>query len=122
MDNIVCELFDDPLVIQGRFEDITRAVRVGKHPQTIITSTPKSHKFFWDFQAEIDKNNPNYRMTVGTMFDNPFLPQSFIDAQLAKYHDSPRGRQELYGELITENPEAMFRMAWINDNRFVMQD
>lgn len=105
--------------IQERFEDITRAVRVGKVPQTIITSTPKSHKFFWDFQDEVDKNNKNYKMTCGTMFDNPFLPQSFIESQIAKYGDSPRGRQELYGDLITENPEAMFRMQWINDNRFV---
>ena len=106
--------------IAERFEDIWRTVRVGTNPQTIITSTPKSHKFFWDFQEEIDKGNNRYQMQTGTMFDNPFLPKSFIDAQLNKYGNSPRGRQELYGELITENPEAMFRMQWINDNRFIM--
>jgi phage terminase large subunit-like protein len=105
--------------IAERFEDITRGVRSGPHPQTIITSTPKSHKFFWDFQEEIDKGNDIYQMQTGTMFDNPFLPKSFIDAQLAKYGNSPRGRQELYGDLITENPEALFKMQWINENRCI---
>jgi len=106
-----------PEKIQSNFEDIVRTVRVGAHPQTIITSTPMSHPFFWDFQKEIDNKNPNYKMTTGSMFDNPFLPKSFVNAQLAKYGKSAKGRQELYGDLITENPEALFQMPWINNNR-----
>jgi phage terminase large subunit-like protein len=103
--------------IKERFEDIARAVRVGKHPQIIITSTPKPHPFFFDFQEEIDKNNPYYKMKIGTMFDNPTLPQSYIDKELSKYGNTPRGRQELYGDLIFENPEALFKREWIDDHR-----
>lgn len=108
-----------PEKIKERFEDIVRTVRVGKHPQTIITSTPKPHPFFIDFQEEIDRGNPAYQMLVGTMFDNPTLPQSYIDEQLAKYGTTNRGKQELYGELITENPEALFNKLWINAARIV---
>jgi len=108
--------------IETRFEDITRAVRVGRNPQTLITSTPKSHKFFWDFQDQIDKGNTDYQLRRGTMFDNPHLTQSFLQAQLKKYGNSNRARQELYGELITENPEAVFSQSWIDNGRYTVKE
>ena len=107
--------------IELRYVNLTRAVRRGEYPQVIITSTPKSHKFFWDFQEKIDIGSKFHKIIRGTMFDNPFLPQSYIDAELDRVKDSPnRAEQEIYGKLITENPEAMFRMQWINDNRFII--
>lgn len=111
-----------PDKIKQRYEDLIRNVRAGIHPQIIITSTPKSHDFFLDFQEEIDKENPAYQMLVGTMFDNPFLPNSFVKTQLDKYGKTQRGRQEIYGELITEDPEAMFQREWIETNRIVDPD
>jgi phage terminase large subunit-like protein len=114
----ICQWADEqPEKIKTRFEDIARAVRVGTYPQIIITSTPKPHPFFFDFQDEIDKHNPFYRMLVGSMFDNPFLPEKYKQQQIEKYGNSPKGIQELYGGLITENPEALFRSNWINENR-----
>ena len=111
-----------PEKIEERYEHITRTVRVGKHPQTIITSTPKSHPFFIKFQEQIDRNNPDYQMCVGTMFDNPYLPQSYIDHQLETYGNTPRGRQEIYADLITEDPAALFKMEWIIKNRITSPD
>jgi phage terminase large subunit-like protein len=116
-----CDQISDKIDL--RYGNIIRGVRAGEFPQIIITSTPKSQKFFWDFQEKIDKNSKFHKIIRGTMFDNPFLPKSFVDAELDRVKDSPnKARQEVYGELITENPEAMFRSTWINENRFVNPD
>jgi phage terminase large subunit-like protein len=111
-----------PDKIKERFEDLTRAVRVGSHPQTIITSTPKPHPFFIDFKKEIEQNNKNYQLITGTMFDNPFLPKSYIDEQIKKYGCTTRGRQEIYGELLSENPNALWTYDMLDKVKISIED
>ena len=106
-----------PIKIKERFEDITRAVRVGKHPQTLITSTPKTHPFFLNFQDKIDNHNPAYRMLQGSMLDNPFLSEDYKQLQINEYGHNARGRQEIYGDLITEAQGAFFSHKLIDDHR-----
>lgn len=106
-----------PKKIQERFEDISRAVRVGKHPQVIITSTPKNHPFFVDFQAKIDGYHSAYRMIQGSMFDNPALSQGYKDNQVALYAHNARGKQEIYGDLLTETPGAYWTHPLIDAQR-----
>lgn len=99
-----------PEKIQERFQHICRAVRAGKHPQVIITSTPKNHPFFVDFQKKIDEGNPNYKMIQGSILDNPNLPKSYVNEQIANCYTTA-DRMELFGDLITETPGAF----WTHD-------
>jgi phage terminase large subunit-like protein len=100
-----------PEKIQERFEDITRAVRVGEYPQTLITSTPKNHPFFCDFEDNVLSGNPAYVMVQGSMLDNPTLPRSYIDHQIKK--SGNRARQEIYGDLIRDAQGAYWTNARI---------
>ena len=99
------------------WEDLTRALRVGKHPQALITSTPVPDAFFIDFEKEVAAGNTEYAMRQGSMFDNPFLPKSFINHQLKKYGNTRRGRQELYGHLLKDVPGAFWSEDLIERQR-----
>lgn len=114
----ICVWADNqPEKIKERFEDIARAVRVGKHPQVIITSTPKTHPFFLDFQDQVDSGNGNYRMVQGGILDNPTLPDSYVQEQISRYGKDSRGRQELYGDLIRDTPGAFWNHDLIDETR-----
>jgi phage terminase large subunit-like protein len=106
-----------PDKIKERFDDIDRTVRVGLHPQVLITSTPKNHPFFTAFQEEIDKCNPLYRLVIGSTFDNPTLPQAYLDAQRAKCTNSVRDRMELYGDLILDTEGAFWTHETIDKHK-----
>jgi phage terminase large subunit-like protein len=106
-----------PDKIKERFDDITRAVRKGKHPQTIITSTPKNHPFFTWFQKNIDGYNQNFKLVQGSMLENPTLSQAYKDNQIALYAHNSKGRQELFGDLITDTEGAFWNHKEIDDLR-----
>lgn len=109
--------------IRIRFDSVDTAVSVGKHPQTIITSTPRSFQLFFDFQQQIEAGNKNYIILTGTMFDNPYLSDGFRQKELDKYKDDPaRLKQEIYGELVFEDPAALFQMSWIDKARIIHPD
>jgi phage terminase large subunit-like protein len=111
-----------PEKVQERFDLIDMSVRVGKNPQTIITSTPKPFPIFITYEKKC-RDNPNvYQMSTGTMFDNPFLPKSFLDAQIEKHGSTRLGRQEIYGELLTDQPGALWNNKILDDCRIEPSD
>ena len=73
------------------------AVRVGKNPQTIITTTPKPFPLIqeWKIKAETFETI-EYKLVL---VNNPFLPKSYKDAMIDQYDGTRLGRQELWGEL-----------------------
>lgn len=116
----ICNWNTDEEKVQVIFDSIDTAVSEGKHPQTLITSTPKPFKFFFDFQEQIDLNNQNYNIILSTMFDNPTLSKGYIEKELKKYgKDKMRLAQEVYGDLCYQNPSALFNQEWIDNNRIV---
>lgn len=106
--------------VKETFETADYAVRVGQNPQTLITSTPKPFPLFIKWQQKIDEGNPLYKMYTGTMFDNPFLSNSYKQAMVDEYGNSRHGRQELYGELLTEVEGAAWTQKMIEDGRITM--
>jgi phage terminase large subunit-like protein len=106
-----------PDKIKERYDDIVRSVRVGNHPQTIITSTPKNHPFFTIFQNYIDKNHHNYRLMVGSLLDNPTLSDEYILSQIEEHGQTIRGSQELFGDLLTDTPGAYWTRQQLQECR-----
>jgi len=52
------------------------------------------------------------------MFDNPFLGRDYLRDETRKYvRGSRRWREEVLGEVFDENAGALWRQAWIDDNR-----
>jgi phage terminase large subunit-like protein len=85
-------------------------LRLG-NPKAIITTTPKPNKLI----LELIKD-PNTTITTGSTFDNrENLAPIFLQQIITKYEGTRLGRQELYAELLTDNPEALWTHTLIQN-------
>lgn len=88
-------------------------LRLGKNPQAIITTTPRPVKVIKDLMAD-----PATAVTRGSTEENrENLAPAFFDAVISKYEGTRIGRQELYAELLEDNPNALFRREDIDAHR-----
>lgn len=98
------------------------AVRIGKNPQTLITSTPKPFDLFFKWEDKAKQGNPLYKMYTGTMFDNPFLSDTYKQAMVDEYGKGAHGRQELYGIINRDIDGAAWKQSLIDDHRITIAD
>jgi phage terminase large subunit-like protein len=90
------------------------ALRIG-NPQTIITTTPRPTKLIREFMARTDGS---VVVTRGSTFDNSANLSPAALAELRQRYDGTRiGRQELYGEVLTDTPGALWSLASIENAR-----
>jgi phage terminase large subunit-like protein len=88
-------------------------LRLGKHPRFLVTTTPKPTRIVRELVG--DENNV---VTRGSTYDNRAnLAPTFFEKITAKYEGSRLGRQELNGEILDDNPNALFNRANIDENR-----
>lgn len=79
-------------------------LRLGKHPQTCVTTTPKPTKLVRDIMK-----NPKTVITYGSTFDNSAnLAATYIEAVKSQYEGTRLGRQELYAEVLDEASGALW--------------
>lgn len=79
-------------------------LRLGKHPQTCITTTPKPTKLIRDIIK-----NPKTVVTSGSTFDNSAnLADTYLNSVKAEYEGTRLGRQELYAEILDEASGALW--------------
>lgn len=94
-------------------------LRSGPHPRWIGSTTPKPRMLIKSL------SNGEHRNTVVTrasMYDNPHLPQEIRDALEERYASTQLGRQELLGQLIDEDENALWTHAAIDAARFDPED
>jgi phage terminase large subunit-like protein len=78
-------------------------LRLGDHPHTIASTTPRSTVAYRRVRA-----SKGTVFTRGTMFDNPHNPADWVASMRERYEGTRIGRQELFGELLTESePDAV---------------
>lgn len=88
-------------------------LRLGLHPQAILTTTPRPTRLIREIMAD-----PACVVTNGSTYDNRAnLAPSFFSAVLAKYEGTRLGRQEIAGEVLDDNPGALFKRADIDKVR-----
>ena len=79
-------------------------LRLGKHPQVCITTTPKPTKLIRDIIK-----NPKTVVTSGSTFDNSAnLADTNLNAVKSEYEGTRIGRQELYAEILDEASGALW--------------
>lgn len=79
-------------------------LRLGKHPQTCVTTTPKPTKLVRD----IMKNSKTV-VTYGSTFDNSAnLAATYLQSVKDMYDGTRLGRQELYAEVLDEASGALW--------------
>jgi predicted phage terminase large subunit-like protein len=107
-------LWADELALWKResYDQATFGVRLGEHPKIIATTTPKAARWVRALEGE-----DGTVLTHGTMYDNPALAPSAVEALERRYGGTRLGRQELLGEYIEEMEGALWRIEWIDNQR-----
>jgi predicted phage terminase large subunit-like protein len=97
------------------FDQAQFGLRLGIHPQTIITTTPRPIKII---RSLVARDDGSVKVTRGSTFDNAknLAPQALIELQL-RYAGTRMGRQELYGEILDDTEGALWTRQMIEDAR-----
>lgn len=89
------------------------ALRLGSHPQTVVTTTPRPTKLIKGLLAQ-----ENVVVVRGSTFENAnnLAPSALAELQL-KYEGTRLGRQELYGEIVDEVDGALWNRETLEEAR-----
>jgi len=95
------------------FDQLQFGLRLGTHPQVIVTTTPRPTKIV----KEILKD-PETIVTRGSTYENKDnLAASTLVTLQNKYENTRLGRQELFGEILDDNPGALWTRVGIEGAR-----
>jgi phage terminase large subunit-like protein len=88
-------------------------LRLGQHPKTVITTTPRPTKIIKELIAD-----ESTFVTRGSTFDNRLnlAPAALAEFE-RKYAGTRLGQQELFGAILDDNPGALWTRALIDDAR-----
>jgi phage terminase large subunit-like protein len=89
------------------------ALRLGENPVAVITTTPRPIPLLK--RLILDKGTITTRAT--TFANSGNLAKPFLEEIVARYGGTRLGRQELNGELITDDPNALFQREVIEQHR-----
>jgi len=94
---------------QETWDNALMGLRMGKHPQAIITTTPRPIQILKD----IIKDEDNH-ITSGSTFENKAnLSAVFFKKVVSRYDGTRLGRQELYAELLEDIEGALWTQKMI---------
>jgi len=85
-------------------------LRLGTRPRVVATTTPRMVPLMRTIQA-----SPGVIVTRGKTLDNAAnLAPSFLSGLMARYEGTRLGRQELEGEDLDDNPDALWQREGID--------
>lgn len=95
------------------YEGLEPAGRLGPCPQGLITTSPTPIKVL----RELVRSGRNVVRGASTYANRANLPAAFIEAMRAKYEGTRLGRQEIEGQILDDNPAALWDMETISAHR-----
>jgi len=99
--------------LQETWDMLQFGLRLGDNPRTIVTTTPRPVKLLKQLLADVGT-----LITKASTHDNAgFLAPSFIGEIERQYGGTRLGRQEISGEMIEDNPDALFQRELIEEMR-----
>jgi len=98
---------------QDTWDMMSFGLRLGRNPRWLITTTPRPSKLLKSIMARDD-----VVVTTGSTFDNEAnLAPLFIEAIKRRYEGTRLGWQEMYAELLSDTPGALWLQDWIDRDR-----
>jgi phage terminase large subunit-like protein len=98
---------------QETWDNLEFGLRTGSNPQVICTTTPRPIKIIKDLIA--DKRTVETRGNTLDNADN--LNANYLERVVSKYQGTRLGRQELNGDILDDNPDALWKRADIDNYR-----
>lgn len=106
--------------LQETWDMAMMGLRLGVHPQSLITTTPRPVPLLKELVQRYQDGDDTVALTKGSTFDNSAnLAGSTLRALLERYDGTHLGRQELYAELISDAPGALWSRANLDETRFM---
>ena len=109
-----------PTTEDSTWSNLVMTMRLGKHPQVVITTTPRPCLVLTgtrDRPQDGLLHNPNTVITTGSTFDNIDNLAGTFRRQLEAYDGTRLGRQELYAEILTDIEGALWTSHLIESGR-----
>lgn len=92
-----------------------REAKVNLDPQLLITTTPRPLPIIKKLM-KFSEENSSYRLVTGNTFENKAnLADTYLDTIVSEYEGTRFGRQELYAEILSDYPDALWRAEVIDD-------
>lgn len=93
-------------------------LRLGIHPVQCITTTPRPIPLLKELVVESKTKASSIRITKGSTYDNlDNLADQFYAQVQKKYEGTRLGRQELFAEILDDNPNALWSYGLIEQHR-----
>ena len=93
--------------MQDVWDQLMFATRIGKDPQVIVTTTPKPVAFLRKMVKD-----PYTVVTRGSSYENlQNLSKSFVHQVLDRYKHLEIGAQEIYAEILENDPNFLFQKS-----------
>lgn len=102
--------------MEDTWSNLQFGFRLGRKPRGVITTTPRPVKLVRDL-LDMQKDN-TCTVTRGSTYDNKAnLAAPFLKQVVTAYEGTRLGRQELNGEVLEDNPNALFQATWFDRSR-----
>jgi len=100
---------------QETWDNLMLGLRTGDNPQAIVATTPRPIKIIKNLLKD-----KRVAVTRGHTLDNKAnLAPAFLKYIVDRYEGTRLGRQELAGEVLEDNPDALWSRSLIDENRAV---
>ena len=97
------------------FDMLNFGLRLGRHPRTIIATTPRPTRLL---RSIIARGGRDVIITRGTSYENrENLAPAFFNQIVGRYEGTRLGRQELLAELLEDAPGALWSLDMIDRSR-----
>jgi phage terminase large subunit-like protein len=103
---------------QATWDMLQFSLRLGQHPQQVVTTTPRNIALLRDLLAR----KTTVVTRAATEANRAYLAPSFLDEVRARYGKSRLGRQELDGELLEDHAGTLWQAAAIEAARVFDRD
>jgi predicted phage terminase large subunit-like protein len=87
------------------------ALRLGKHPRIVATTTPKPKALIRDL---IERDGADVHVTRASTYENIANLAPTFQQQLLKFEGTTLGRQEIHAEVLNPEDQGIIRRSWVN--------
>jgi len=102
------------------YEGLLPALRKGKHPRIVVTTTPRPVRLINDL---VGRSDGSVHVTRGSTWENEAnLSDIALDELRRRYEGTRLGRQELEGELLEDLEGALWNRRMLDDARVTRDD
>lgn len=100
------------------WDQLQFGLRLGRNPRSVVTTTPKPTRLVRSLVERASQDNDSVSIIRGQTWDNrDNLAPAALEELKNRYEGTRLGRQELYAELLTDTPGALWTYDLIERNR-----